>query len=346
MLKYIFIPIPTLILLTIVYTVYKYPYLLEAKTFFEEKPNTYYFEDDYRFVKKFTHFKLTHYSSYEDNVSLMEDNTTKKCPFFYTPDEPVNKKVIFADNHILWENEEPLHSNLRNYVKDFVPDSIETIKRLNNWFEKYPKEKISAVEFEKILYYSLFGKNLNTKDAELVIEFRLITRKVAMLPPFIRNIFMSSTLDRIQEIKLYFENKMLSDGFKYPQTMSEVFWFNAAPLYNYYERLKNILAADKNILSEVKNASKTTELIEEIFRLFPIVCVFPYNKNGELYGANISLANIDSTVFKNPLEIDLNREHYNHLTFASPSKRGCVGRGFSTNFLAYLIERKIENIST
>ena len=342
--KYIVIAIFVSIPIIAAYTIYNYPYLLEAKSFFEEKPFTYYYEDDYRLVKKFKHFKLTHYSGYEDNVSLMQDTTTKKCPFIYSPDEPKNRKIIFADNHILWENEEPLHTNLRNYVQDFVPERTETIKRLDHWFEKNSAENISAVEFQKVLYYTLFGKTINTTEAELVIEFRLINRKVALMPPFIRNLFMRNNLNRIQEIKLFFENKMINQGYEYPQTMSEVFWFNAAPLYKYYKRLENILMKDRNILTEVKNASKTNELIEEIFRLYPAVRVIPYEVNNELYAANISLANTDSSVFKDPLEIDLNRKHYDHLTFASPSKRGCVGREFSTDFLAYLIDRKIDNI--
>ena len=329
----------------IIYIVYRYPYLLKAKSFFEENPYTYFFEDHYRFFDEFEHFNITHYSSYKNNVSLMSDTTTSKCPFFYTPNEPNNKDIIFADNHILWENQEPLHTNLRNYAQALIPDSVETIKRLEEWFKSTLIKEISPIDFEKIVYYTLFKEKLTTKDAELVINFRALTREVALLPPFIRKIFMNGTLKEIQKIKLYFENKFASDGHPYPQLVFEMFWFNQAPLYQYYIRSLDLLNSDTELLLEVKNNSKIHELIQEIFRLYPAVRLIPYNVAEEYYAANISLANIDSTEFKNPFKIDVNRTHYNHLTFATPSKRGCVGRDLTTNILTFLIQKEIKESS-
>jgi len=324
------------------YTLINYPHLFKLKKLFVDNPQTYFFDEKYSTSSEFEHMKTTNLVSYSDNVKLMENNSTKKCPFFYTPDEEDNRGVILADNHILFENNEELHQKLRQYVIDFVPDSSTMLNRLNSKLSKIDLDEMDQNNFEQLAYYALFGTELNHSESEMIIEYRILSRKVAMLPSFIRNILLRRTLKQIDEIKLYFENKFLNEGHIYPQLVFDVFWFNQAPLFGYYQNIQQRLESDSKLLREVKDNKKTENLVEEIFRLYPAVRVIPYEVDGEYFSANISLANIDSTVFPNPLTINLNRDHYDHLTFASPSKRGCVGKSFSKNFLSTLINKRID----
>ena len=340
-LKILFFSILSTLIVLVGYTAINYPHLFILQELFIDKPQTYFFDEKYRSSSEFEHMKTTNYVSYADNVNLMERNSTKKCPFFYTPDEPDNRGVFLADNHILFENNEELHQSLRQYVIDFIPDSSEMFSRLNAKYQQPQTGTLDQVDFEKLAYFALFGKDLTSKEVEMIMDYRVLSRKVAMLPQFLSKVLLGSTLKEIDEIKLYFEKKFEDEGHTYPQLVFDVFWFNQAPLYNYYTNLDNTLNEDPELLSDVKRNSKISELIEEIFRLYPAVRVIPYEIDGKYYSANISLANIDSTVFPEPFTIDLNRETYDHLTFASPSKRGCVGKVFSKNILTFLINKKI-----
>ena len=76
----------------------------------------------------------THYSTYIDNYKLIKSSETAKCPFYLTPDEPDNRNILVSKDHILFDNDQESHDNLRYYVKNLVPNKSQILSRIDTWF--------------------------------------------------------------------------------------------------------------------------------------------------------------------------------------------------------------------
>ena len=331
----------SLIVILTTYTLIEYPYLTVIGKYAKDP---YSFLLEKRTSGSFDFLGTTHYSNYKDNLDLITSSEIKKCPFYLTPDEPDNRNVLVSKDHILFDNDKIKHQDQREYVKNLVPDDAELNNRLNIWFSNNINKDINKHEdFEKPIFFILFAEKIEYSDIKLIMEYRAKAVKLLFIPPFIRNVFMGSDLDKIDSIKKRFISKFSSLGYEKPHLTFEIFWFNALPIYDLYMKSIRKLEENPKIVEQITNQSKEQEFINEIFRLYPNPRSIPYQKEGNYFSANLFLANTDSTVFSNPLKIDLDRENYNHLTFVSPSERSCLGADLTLNLLSYLIKKYIEN---
>jgi len=324
----------------IAFTLIKYPYL----TVFGK-----YAEDPYAFLLEkrnstsFDFLGTTHYSTYIDNYNLIKSSETAKCPFYLTPDEPDNRNILVSKNHILFDNDQESHDNQREYVKNLVPNESQTLSRINTWFKNNAHKDLSnRVDFESLIFFVLFAKKIDSSDIDMVLEYRAKVIKLMFIPPFIRNTLMKKDLARIDFIKKHYVSKLSLMGYEKPHLTFELFWFNALPIYSLYKKSIEKLDEDSRLLMQIVKESKEEEFINEIFRLYPNPSSVPFKQKGKYFSANLFLANTDSTVFNNPLEINLNRKNTNHLTFVSPSARNCLGQELTLNLLSYLITKYID----
>jgi hypothetical protein len=323
----------------IVFTLIKYPYLTVVGKYAKDP---YAFLLEKRNPNSFDFLGTTHYSTYIDNYNLIKSSETAKCPFYLTPDEPDNRNILVSKNHILFDNDQKSHENQREYVKNLVPNESQTLSRLNIWFkENGDKDLNNQVNFENLMFFVLFSEKIDSLDIDMVLEYRARAIKLMFIPPFIRNTFMKKDLSRIDFIKKHYISKLSSMGYEKPHLTFELFWFNALPIYSLYQKSIEKLDEDSRLLTQIVKESKEEEFINEIFRLYPNPRSVPFKQNGKYFSANLFLANTDSSVFDNPLEIDLNRKNTNHLTFANPSNRNCLGQELTLNFLSFLIKKHI-----
>jgi len=323
----------------IVFTLIKYPYLTVIGKYAKDP---YAFLLEKRNSSSFDFLGTTHYSTYTDNYKLIKSSETVKCPFYLTPDEPDNRNVLVSKDHILFDNHQESHDNQRDYVKNLIPNKPEILSRIDTWFNNNGKKDLNNQEdFESLMFFVLFSKIIDPSDIDMVLEYRAKAIKLMFIPPFIRNTMMKKDLDRINFIKDHYLSKMSSMGYEKPHLTFELFWFNALPIYGLFKKSIDKLDENPRLLAQIIDESKEDEFINEIFRLNPNPRSVPFEKNGKYYSANLFLANTDSSVFINPLEINLDRKNTNHLTFVGPSSRNCLGQELTLNLLSFLIKKHI-----
>ena len=338
-LKNLIISLVLLIVGIVAFTLIKYPYLTVIGKYAKDP---YGFLLEKRNSSSFDFLGTTHYSTYIDNYKLIKSSETAKCPFYLTPDEPDNRNILVSKDHILFDNDQESHDDQRDYVKNLVPNKSQILSRIDTWFNNNGEKDLNNREdFESLMFFVLFSKKIDSSDIDMVLEYRAKAIKLMFIPPFIRNTLMKKDLDRINLIKDHYLSKMSSMGYEKPHLTFELFWFNALPIYSLFKKSIDKLDEDSRLLTQIVDESKEDEFVNEIFRLYPNPRSVPFEKNGRYYSANLFLANTDSSVFINPLEINLNRKNTDHLTFAGPSSRNCLGQELTLNLLSFLIKKHI-----
>ena len=270
-------------------------------------------------------------TKFEDVKQIMEDEKAEKIQksnFFCTSYTNMNgPDSYYAKRCLLWMKGGNEHDIIKAYIQKLVDNAEKNSgclgSLLYNNFKMIDKKSYKHV-IVKFLFESLTNAHISNDLCNDIVFYQTWANRMILVPRCIRILLpIHYKLLRIQKKVCEF----IDDNYlEYSENIFDAIWFNSTNIYVYSIRVwKEFVKLDSKTQDNYLNTKDSRAIngfIKEIFRLKPMIAGINYenNKTSKKYVGILPIANVDPKRYKCPMNIDVNREHSDLLTFALCSK--------------------------
>lgn len=241
----------------------------------------------------------------------------------------------------------PNHKLRREHIVGRVAQAH---KRLDDLEALLDQETSPDRALARFLFRHFCRVELNGQEVDWLLEYRRLGQPLVLLPKVVRSTILRALHEKLQEHRLHFLKRIEEAGEPIADSWFDAIWFNSATLSFYPQKALETLKARPDLQLVIRDEvslpagqrPKTRALIHEMLRIYGRIASTNYVEQGKVKIALLATAVVDPARYKNPLEVDLSRDHSDTLAFSGPAvTRKCPGELFAPDAMATIVAHSV-----
>jgi hypothetical protein len=296
--------------------------------------------------QKGDHFSLfggTACGTHAEVRALME-REPEKVDIFCGP--LADRADYLTKNYVPFLQMDANHAARREHI---LMQSTEAQRHLGD-LETLLKETNPTSAILKFMFRHLVGLELSEVEVEMILFFRKWGAPLTLLPKWMRTGLLGSKHRELTRIRSHFLDRFAATGIPFSESYFDVLWFNSATLPHYAESAVKYLKQHPDVKDLIESEAdlepryrvRTRALVMEMVRLECKIASVNYRDDDAIKIALIVTAVVDPQRYENPLEVKLDRDYSDSVSFAGPSPhRSCPGMDLSLDIMSCVVANSL-----